>query len=94
MVFKHPQFNETAPEIEVEFPAYAHLEGKVADALASAGGIDASEVTVTVTGTSIALAGRVADAREIARAEEVVRSVEGVTEVRNSLTAEAGSHLT
>jgi osmotically-inducible protein OsmY len=94
MVFKHPQFNETAPEIEVEFPPHAALEGKVADALASAGGIDASEVTVTVSGTSVSLAGRVADAREIARADEVVRSVEGVTEVHNNVTAEAGSHLT
>jgi hypothetical protein len=85
MVFKHQQFHETAPEIEVEFPAHAALEGAVSDALASAGGIDATDVAVIVSGSMVTLSGMVGREQEIARAEEVARSVEGVTEVKNEI---------
>lgn len=87
MVYKHQQFHETPPEVETEFPPAAKLEGAVSDALASAGGIDATDVSVTASGSVITLAGSVLQEAEINRAEEVVRSVAGVTEVRNSLTA-------
>eukprot|EP00913_Durusdinium_trenchii_P010558 g9902.t1 len=63
----------------------AALEGAVSDALASAGGIDATEVSVTASGSSITLMGRVLRHEEVARAEEVVLSVPGVAEVRNQL---------
>jgi hypothetical protein len=85
MVFKHPQFHETAPEIEIEFPAHAALEGAVSDALASAGGIEAADVAVTASGSTITLTGVVARQQEFARAEEVARGVEGVTEVNNEI---------
>jgi osmotically-inducible protein OsmY len=85
MVFKHQQFYETPPEIEVEFPGHAVLEAAVSDALASSGGIDASDVMVTASGTAIALSGAVLRHEEFVRAEEIARSVEGVTDVRNDI---------
>jgi osmotically-inducible protein OsmY len=87
MVFKHQHFHETPPEVEAEFPPSATLEGAVSDALASAGGIDASDVTVTASGSTITLAGTVLQESELARAEEVARSVAGVTAVRNEMGA-------
>lgn len=86
MVFKHQQFYETPPEIEVEFPGRAVLEAAVSDALASSGGIDASDVSVTASGSTITLAGVVLRHEEVTRAEEIARSVEGVTDVRNDIT--------
>jgi len=86
MVFKHQHFHETPPEVEAEFPPSATLEGAVSDALASAGGVDASDVTVTASGSEITLSGTVQLETEVARAEEVARSVAGVTDVRNEIS--------
>jgi len=86
MVFKHQHFHETPPEVEAEFPPSATLEGAVSDALASAGGVDASDVTVTASGSEITLSGTVQLETEVARAEEVARSVAGVTNVRNEIS--------
>jgi osmotically-inducible protein OsmY len=86
MVFKHQTFHEAPPEIEVEFPAEATLEGAVSDALASAGGIDASDVTVTATGSIITLRGVVLRQEEVARAQEVAGSVAGVQQIRNEIS--------
>jgi len=91
MVFKHPHFHEQPPEIETEFPAHATLEGAVSDALASAGGIDASDVTVTVQGSEVTLGGMVQVPEEIGRAEEVARGVPGVMDVRNLIQPTAPS---
>lgn len=85
MVFKHQQFYETRPEIEVEFPNHAVLESLVSDALASAGGIDASDVTVTASGSVITLAGAVQRQEEVDRAAEVAHGVAGVGEVKNEI---------
>lgn len=85
MVFKHQQFYETPPEIEIEFPGRAVLEAAVSDALASSGGIDASDVMVTASGTTITLSGSVLRQEEFVRAEEIARSVEGVTDVTNDI---------
>lgn len=85
MVFKHQQFYEAPPEIEVEFPPRATLEAAVSDAIASSGGIDGSDVTVTANGSTITLSGAVLRQEEVTRAEEITRSVEGVTEVRNEI---------
>jgi osmotically-inducible protein OsmY len=87
MITKHPHFHETVPEVETEFPPAAVIEAAVSDALASAGGIDASDVTVTATGTVITLAGTVLQEAEIARAVDVASNVAGVTEIRNALIA-------
>jgi osmotically-inducible protein OsmY len=85
MVFKHQHFHEATPEVESEFPPQARLEGAVSDALASAGGIDGSDVTVTATGTEITLKGSVQRPEEVARAEEVARSIPGVLNVVNEI---------
>ncbi|MEN3147635.1 BON domain-containing protein [Neorhizobium sp. IRAMC:178] len=85
MVFKHQHFHETPPEVEAEFPPSATLEGAVSDALASAGGVDASDVTVTASGSEITLSGTVQLESEVARAEEVTLGVAGVATVRNEL---------
>ncbi len=91
MVTKHPHFHETLPEVETEFPPAAVIEASVSDALASAGGIDASDVTVTATGSVITLAGSVLQEAEIARAVDVAQSVAGVTEVHSKLAASTSS---
>jgi hypothetical protein len=88
MVRKHQHFHDTLPQVENEFPASAALEGAVSDALASAGGIDATGVTVTADGSNITLAGTVFQLEEVARAEEVARSVSGVTGVRNMIRSD------
>lgn len=85
MVFKHQNFHETPPEIEVEFPARAVVESAVSDALASSGGIDASDISVTANGSSITLTGTVLREEEKIRAEEIAINVEGVQHVRNEL---------
>ncbi|CDN55554.1 Putative periplasmic or secreted lipoprotein [Neorhizobium galegae bv. officinalis bv. officinalis str. HAMBI 1141] len=85
MVLKHQHFHETPPEVEVEFPPSATLEGAVSDALASAGGVDASDVAVIARGSEITLSGTVQLESEIARAEDVALNVAGVTTVRNEL---------
>jgi osmotically-inducible protein OsmY len=89
MVHKHQNFHETIPEVETEFPPAAKLEGAVSDALASAGGIDATDVSVTASGSVITLSGSVLQTAEVARAEEVARGVAGVSEVRNLLKAQS-----
>ncbi|CAN7471040.1 BON domain-containing protein [Neorhizobium sp. LjRoot104] len=85
MVFKHQHFHETPPEVEAEFPPSATLEGAVSDALASAGGIDASDVAVVAQGSEVMLSGTVQLESEIARAAEVALGVAGVSAVRNEL---------
>jgi osmotically-inducible protein OsmY len=85
MVFKHQHFHETSPEVEAEFPPSATLEGAVSDALASAGGIDASDVAVIARGSEVTLSGTVRLESEIARAEEVALGVAGVASVHNEL---------
>lgn len=85
MGFKHQHFHETPPEVEAEFPPSATLEGAVSDALASAGGVDASDVAVTASGSEITLSGTVQLESEVARAEEVARGVAGVATVRNEI---------
>lgn len=88
MVFKHQHFHEKLPETEVEFPARATLEGAVSDALASAGGVDASEVSVIAHGSEITLTGTVQLQKEIGRAGEVALNVAGVTGVRNDIRSQ------
>lgn len=61
------------------------MEAAVSDAIASSGGIDGSDVTVTANGSTITLSGVVLRQEEVTRAEEITRSVEGVTDVRNEI---------
>lgn len=83
MVFKPPMYYDKEPTIEVENPPVAELETRVADALATNFGVDASDVTVVADGSEITLTGTVLDDAEIARATEVAACVDGVSQVHN-----------
>lgn len=85
MVFKEATFHGKQPEIETEFTNHAALEIAAADALASAGDIDASDVQVTADDNDIVLTGTVSTVGEIERATVIVRSVKGVHDVRNRI---------
>jgi osmotically-inducible protein OsmY len=88
MVFKPQTFHEQEPTVEREVPPQAMLETDVAAALAGAGGLDATDVTVTVKGSQANLAGTVLRPQEVTRAEEVALSVPGIRSVINSITAQ------
>lgn len=84
MVFKKRTFFGEEPErMTPEHPA--ELERRVAHWLAATPGLDAAEVTVTWTGRTAVLGGRVATEEEIVRAEEAARAVPGVTDVINRI---------
>ena len=85
MVFKQASFHGLEPEVEVDHFTRARLEAAVANALAVAGGIDASDVSVTANDADILLSGTVATVEEIERATAVARAVEGVGMVRNQI---------
>jgi osmotically-inducible protein OsmY len=88
MVFKTQTFHEIDPTVEQEFPPKATVETDVAAALASAGGLDATNVTATAKGSQITLAGTVLRPGEVSRAEEVALSVPGVVSVVNRIRAQ------
>ena len=85
MVFKEQTFHGLEPEMEVEIANRASLEAAVANALAIAGGIDASDVQVTMEDDKIVLTGTVGTVGEIERATAVAKAVEGVHSVRNQI---------
>lgn len=86
MVLKPAMFFGEAPQSEIDDKNHSILEVKVADALAGAGGIDASDVLVTTLGSTIVLSGMVAMAEEVDRAAEVAKAVPGVVSVTNQIT--------
>jgi len=85
MVFKEQTFHGLEPEMEVEIANRASLEAAVANALAIAGGIDASDVQVTMEDDKIVLTGTVGTVGEIERATAVAKAVDGVHSVRNQI---------
>jgi osmotically-inducible protein OsmY len=85
MVLKPATFFGEAPQSEIDDKNHSTLEVKVADALASSGGIDASDVLVTTQGSTIVLSGMVAMAEEVDRAAEVAKAVPGVASVTNQI---------
>ncbi|MFK0164530.1 BON domain-containing protein [Rhizobium sp. NPDC090279] len=85
MVFKAATFHGTALYLESEHVRRSALESAVANALAVAGGIDASDVTVTAAGQEIRLDGSVATYQEVKRATAVAESIPGVRLVRNRI---------
>lgn len=85
MVFKEQTFHGLEPEIEAEIANRAAVEAAVANALAIAGGIDASDVEVTMEDGRIVLTGTVGTVGEIERATAVAKAVEGVHSVRNQI---------
>jgi osmotically-inducible protein OsmY len=90
MVFKPQTFHEIPPQAEMSDPTPSVLEATVAEALARAGAIDASRVTVTLANGIITLQGFVGSLAEIETAGDVAASVEGVTVIDNRLLVEAG----
>lgn len=85
MVFKEPTFHGLEPEIEAEIANRASVEAAVANALAIAGGIDASDVEVTMEDDQVVLTGTVGTVGEIERATAIARAVEGVHAVQNRI---------
>jgi hypothetical protein len=85
MVFKAATFHGIAPAIESENAMRSALECEVANALAVAGGLDASDVTVTAVGQEIRLGGTVATLGEMKRASAVAEAMAGVRLVRNRI---------
>ncbi|MDR6759692.1 osmotically-inducible protein OsmY [Mycoplana sp. BE70] len=85
MVFKEGTFHGEVPE-HFDGPHPAMLETAVADALAAAGTIDASDVAVTCENGVVFLTGRVGSPEEIERAIAVARSVAGVSVVEARLS--------
>lgn len=86
MVFKAATFHGITLVMENEHAMRSALECEVANALAVAGGLDASDVTVTAVGQEIRLAGTVATADEVKRASAVAEAMPGVRLVRNRIT--------
>ena len=85
MVTKPGTFFGHEPEAEQEDRTKAELETAVADALATSGGVDASDVHVTAGGHDIVLSGLVATRGEVDRAIIVAKAVTGVGSVRNQI---------
>lgn len=85
MVFKPQTVHEVPPQAELDDPADATLEVDVAEALARAGMIDASRVTVTPRREMVTLDGFVGSRSEVDMAGEVAGRVEGVKGVDNRL---------
>ena len=90
MVFKAATFRGIEPQVETDHSTRASLEATVSNALGVAGGIDASDVTVTATDADIFLDGSVGTVEQIERATIVARSVEGVHAVRNRILLSEG----
>ncbi|MBX7106817.1 MAG: BON domain-containing protein [Gemmataceae bacterium] len=91
MVFKPQTFHEIPPQSEMDDPTEAVLESDIAAALARAGFIDSSRISVAVTGDRVVLSGDVGSEAEIAAATEVARAVEGVGAVENRLAVQRGT---
>lgn len=85
MVFKEQTFHGLEPAMEAEISNRASVEADVANALAIAGGIDASDVEVTTENDQIVLTGTVGTVGEIERATAVAKAVEGVHSVQNRI---------
>lgn len=89
MVFKDRMFNGREPE-HFDGPHPARLEGKVAEALAEAGDLDASDIKVTSAAGAIVLTGSVGTREEAIRAVQTAATIEGVTSVDNRLSFLSG----
>lgn len=88
MVFKPQRFFGEKPEVEIEFGDHEPLETAVARLLAVSEGGDASDISVTATGSTVFLSGVVTWTEEIDRAVEIALSVPGVEKVNVDLAAE------
>lgn len=84
MVYKPQAFYGHETDIaDTQASPGAQLEARVAEALARAADIDASDISVTAMGTRIVLQGTVAFPEEIAIAEDIASRIAGVLSVEN-----------
>lgn len=90
MPHKPPRFHQDRPFDQAPPVGDAELEVVLAADLATAGGLDAVDVTVTVTAGMVVLAGTVTSASERARAEEVMRARLRGLGLDNRIRIEAG----
>ena len=85
MTFKPRTFHGEAPEGTINGPAEAVLESIVADRIAVAPDLDASDISVTASSGFIRLDGMVQTEAEIDKAIAIARSVLGVKGVESNL---------
>ena len=85
MVTKSGTFFGRESEAEIDDRTKAEGEAAVADALATSGGVDASDVHVVADGRAIVLSGLVATRDEVESAAVVAGAVAGVSAVRNQI---------
>ena len=91
MDFKPQTFHEVPPQAELDDPTDATLEADVAEALARAGQVDASRVSVTARGGTVTLDGYVGSQWEVEAAGETARRIEGVASVDNRLLVQSAA---
>lgn len=84
MLFKDRTFHGNPPQDDV-LHARSVLEAAVASRLAAAGTLDASDLSVVVHGSEVAITGSLSCREEIDRAMEVVMSTPGVTAVNHTI---------
>jgi osmotically-inducible protein OsmY len=85
MVFKPQCFHDEKPVVELEHRNEEPLETAVARQLAISQGMDASGISVTASGATIFLSGKLMDAAEIDRVLEIVLAVPGVEKITHDL---------
>jgi osmotically-inducible protein OsmY len=90
MVTQERTFHGLQPESDIEHPNGAALEQKVADALASAGNVSPSDITVVDLDGDIYLRGNVSSQLEADNAGDVATAVNGVKAVINEIKIQAG----
>jgi osmotically-inducible protein OsmY len=90
MVTQERTFHGLQPESDIEHPNGAALEQKVADALASAGNVSPSDITVVDLDGDIYLRGNVSSQLEADNAGDVAMAVNGVKAVINEIKIQAG----
>lgn len=90
MPHKPPRFHQDRPFDQVQPVGDAELEVALAADLATAGGLDAVDVTVTVAAGTVVLGGTVTTDAERARAGEVARVRLRGLSLDNRIRIEAG----
>ena len=86
MVFKPRTFyGEESNTADLDVNPGPAAESRVADALARAADLDATNISVTSVGTQIVLQGTVAYPEEVAIAADITSRVAGVVSVENLL---------
>ena len=93
MVFKPQTFyGEDVSTVDMEANPGAAAEARVAEALARAGDLDATNISVTSVGTQIVLQGTVAFPEEVVIAEDIASRVAGVVSVENLVSASSNDN--